>query len=122
MRMVKGVLWLLAGAGFTIGLGYYGVTDVTGLLADQALWQSGTPAVDVRLHGREKSNRVILKSYELEVEFLDAQHGVHSGKTEFTSLFSSVDQNKQPEVHYDAKDPHHFALSWAIDVAGGRWM
>jgi hypothetical protein len=122
MRMVKGVLWLLAGAAFTVGLCYFGVVGVTRLLADQAQWKSGTAAAGVRVSGREKSNRMILKTYELNVEFFDPQHVLHKGKTEFTSLFTSVDQDRDPQVHYDAKDPTHFALSWAVDVAGGRWM
>jgi hypothetical protein len=122
MRTVKGVLWLLAGVAFTVGLLYFGVKGIGSLRADQAQWKNGTVALEAQVQGREKSNRVILKDYELEVEFLDQQRGIHKGKTEFTSLFTGVDQERPVTVHYDVKDPSHFALSWAVDVAGGRWM
>jgi len=122
MSLVKAVMWLLVGAAFTIGLVYFGLKGVTSILDDQAVWKSGVATTDVSVQGKERSNRIILKTYELEVQYLDGRHAPHRSNIEFTSLFSSVDPKTDPVVHYDAQDPSRFALNWAVDVAGGRWM
>src|SRR5262249_34259857 len=85
-------------------------------------WEKGTPAPRVHVGGRVKSNRIILKTYELDVDFEDTGGAVHRGHEEFTTLFTSVDQEQRPELRYDSADPTRFVLSWARDVTGGRLM
>jgi hypothetical protein len=101
MSRLKAWLWLVVGAAFTIGLLYYGVKGIASVVSDQMLWKSATPALSAHARGKERSNRIILKDYEFEVEFLDAQRAVHRGKVEFTSLFTGVDPNRSPEVRCD---------------------
>jgi len=122
MKILKAVLWLLVGLALGVGSLYWGVKGVSGVLSDRTLWEKGTQAPRVRVGGRVKSNRVILKTYELDVDFQDTAGGLHRGHEEFTTLFTSVDQEQQPELRYDPSDATHFVLSWARDVTGGRVM
>jgi hypothetical protein len=122
MKTLKAVLWLLVGLALGVGALYWGAQGLVGVLADRSLWEKGTPAPRVHVGGRVKSNRIILKTYELDVDFQDTAGALHRGHEEFTTLFTSVDQEQQPELRYDAADPTHFVLSWARDVTGGRLM
>ncbi len=120
MRTIKAVLWLLVSLALGVGSLYYGVQGLNGVLTDRGLWEKGTPAPHVRVGGRVRSNRLIIKNYRLEVDFQDTAGGLHHGQEEFTTLFTSVDQERQPELRYDPSDPSRFVLSWARDVSGGR--
>jgi hypothetical protein len=122
VRTVKAIFWIVVGAALAIGMLFFGIKAVGSLMSDQGLWKSGVATDLVRVSGREKSSRMILKTYELDVEFLDAKRVEHKGKIEFTTLFMGVDQKQEPTVHYDAANPEKFALSWAIDTVTGRWM
>ena len=122
MRTVKAGFWLLVGVALGVGSLFFGFKGATGIVSDGSVWDKGTAAPRVRVGGRVKSNRIILKTYELDVDFQDTEGRPHHGHEEFTTLFTSVDQERSPEVHYDASDPNRFVLSWARDVTGGRWM
>lgn len=122
MKTLKAVLWLVVGLALGVGALYWGVQGLSGVLSDRSLWEKGTPAPRVRVGGRVKSNRMILKTYELDVDFQDTSGGLHRGHEEFTTLFTSVDQERQPELRYDPSEPTRFVLSWARDVTGGRVM
>ena len=37
-------------------------------------------------------------------------------------LFRSVDQHSEAEVRYDPRDPSKFALAWAVERSGSRWL
>ena len=56
------------------------------------------------------------------VDFQDNASGLHKGHEEFTTLFTSVDQEQRPELRYDPADPTRFVLSWGRDVTGGRLL
>src|SRR5215468_2806427 len=116
MKTLKALLWLVVGLALGVGALYWGVQGLSGVLSDRSLWEKGTPAPHVRVGGRVKSNRMILKTYELDVDFQDTAGGLHRGHEEFTTLFTSVDQEKQPELRYDPSEPTRFVLSWARDV------
>ena len=120
MRTLKAVGWLLVGLALGVGSIYWGIQGLGGVITEGSLWEKGTPAPHVRVGGRVQSNRMIIKTYKLDVDFHDAAGGVHHGYQEFTTLFASVDQERPPELRYDASDPSRFALSWARDVTGGR--
>jgi len=122
MKTLKAVLWPLVGLALGVGSLYWGGQGVAGVLSDRNLWERGTAAPRVRVGGRVKSNRMILKTYELDVDFQDAAGGMHRGHEEFTTLFSSVDQEQEPQLRYDPSAPTRFVLSWARDVTGGRMM
>ncbi len=122
MKTLKAALWLLVGLALGVGALYWGGQGVVGVLSDRSLWERGTPAPRVRVGGKVKSNRMILKTYELDVDFQDTAGGMHTGHEEFTTLFTSVDQDQQPELRYDPSEPTRFVLSWARDVTGGRMM
>jgi len=119
MALVKKIGLLLAALALTGVCGWMGVREVFSICADTSLWKSGTTAQDVRVDGKV-STRKFLNTYKLKVKYRDAAGGVHEGKTEFLS-FTSIDDKKSPEVHYDAQNPSTYALSWALDVPGGRW-
>ena len=115
----KRYLWALLTAALTVGTGWLGVAEVFSICADSSLWKSGTPARDVRVDGEVRS-RKFLNTYKLKVKYRDAAGATHNGKTEFMS-FTSIDEKKPAEVHYDPRDPAHYSLSWAQEVPGGRW-
>jgi hypothetical protein len=120
MKTFRAVFWMLVGLALGGGALYFGLQGLRGVVADRELWEKGTPAPHVRVGGRVKTNRMILKDYHLEVDFQDTSGGVHHGQEEFTTLFTSVDQERPPELRYDPADPSRFVVSWARDVTGGR--
>jgi hypothetical protein len=120
MKTLRAVFWMLVGLALGGGSLYFGLQGLRGVVADRELWEKGTPAPHVRVGGRVKTNRIILKEYRLDVDYQDTSGGVHHGREEFTTLFASVDQERQPELRYDPTDPSRFVVSWARDVTGGR--
>src|SRR5215469_12880922 len=122
MRKLKAVFWLVVSLALGIGALYWGAQFVRSVLTDRGLWARGTPASHVRVGGRVNSDRMILKTYGLDLEFQDTAGGLHRGHEEFTTLITSVDTEQRPELRYDPSDPNRFVLSWALDVTGGRLM
>lgn len=130
LRLRRGfVLWSCFGA---ISLGLIGAVALVAYIVwqlgeahqirtDQAIWDHGTPAESSSVSGRETSHNFLLNSYELDVEYVDAQGKTHHRKAEFSSLFASVDQKTDADVRYDPANPERFALRWAIDLGGYRW-
>jgi hypothetical protein len=120
MKTLKAVGWLLVGLALGAGSIHWGVQGLRGVMADRDLWETGTAAPHVQVGGRVKSNRMIIKTYKLDIDFRDTAGGLHHGYQEFTTLFTSVDHEQPPELRYDQSDPSRFALSWARDLTGGR--
>jgi hypothetical protein len=130
LRLRRGfVIWSYFGA---ISLGLVGAVALVAYVVwqlgearqiqtDQAIWDHGTPAESSSVSGRETSHNFLLNSYELDVEYVDAQGKTHRKKAEFSSLFASVDQKTDADVRYDPANPERFALRWAIDLGGYRW-
>jgi hypothetical protein len=122
VKTLKALVWLVVGLALGLGSLYYGAQGLRGVLADRSLWERGTPAARVRVGGRVKSNKLVIKDYRLDVDFQDSAGGSHLGHQEFTTLFTSFDHERQPELRYDPSDPSRFVLSWGRDVSGGRLM
>jgi len=120
MKTLKALVWMLVGLALGAGSLYFGFQALRGVVADRELWEKGIPASHVRVGGRVKTNRMILKEYQLEIDFQDTSGGMHHGREEFTTLFTTVDQGRPPELRYDRTDPSRFVVSWARDVTGGR--
>jgi hypothetical protein len=116
------MLWLVVGLALAGGSLYYGAQGLRGVLADRSLWERGTPAPRVRVGGRVKNNKLVIKEYRLNVDFQDTAGATHLGHQEFTTLFTSFDHERQPELRYDPSDPSRFVVSWAREVTGGRLM
>jgi hypothetical protein len=114
-------LSFLLGLGFAIGFPAWQISEAKGIIADKALWASGTPALDASVHGKETSHNFLLNSYDLQVEYATAEGELHEQKIKFDTLFVSVDKNAPVDVHYDPKDPSRMVLSWSVDMTGGRW-
>jgi hypothetical protein len=130
LRLRRGfVIWSYLGAA-TLGLvgtaslvAYviWQLGEARQIQTDQAIWDHGTPAESSNVSGKETSHNFLLNSYELDVDYADAQGQTHRGKAEFSSLFASVDQKTDADVRYDPAHPDRFALRWAIDLGGYRW-
>ena len=130
LRLRRGfVLWSYLGA---LLLGLTGAVSLTAytvwqlgeahqIRADHAIWDHGTPAESSNVSGKETSHNFLYNSYELDVEYADAQGQTHRGKAEFSSLFASVDQKTDADVRYDPAHPERFALRWAVELGGYRW-
>jgi hypothetical protein len=91
------------------------------ILDDEALWNGGLAARQASAEGKETSHDFILNEYDVVVTYRDQAGHEHKGRTKFDTLFSSIDANAQPVVHYDPREPERFALSWAHDQLSGRW-
>ena len=112
---------LAAGLGFlALGLGLAGSEAVT-IVRDARVWEIGEPALATSVEGKESSQYFIFRSYDLDVEFLDAEENEHSGRIEFDTIFGSVDTKRDPLVRYLPSDPATFSLSWGRDVVTYRW-
>jgi hypothetical protein len=112
---------VLAGIGAAIGYGWWQWSEIQALLEQRQIWETGVEAQDVRVEGHVTSHLIILHGYNLRVEFIDAVGVRHENKIEFSTLGVTVDQASPTVVHHLAGAPERFALSWAMDVTGGRW-
>jgi hypothetical protein len=115
-------LALLIGS-VTIG-GGYGVWQwgsAQKILEDSRLWKEGDVQTPADASGRVKTNKFIFNGYDLQVSFADEDDVEHTYKVEFDTLGSTVDENAEVSVRYMKGHPERFALSWAVDVTGGRW-
>lgn len=111
----------LVGAAALVAYVVWQLGEARQIQTDQAIWDHGTPAESSSVSGRETSHNFLFNSYELDVEYVDAQSQTHRRKAEFSSLFASVDQKTDADVRYDPANPERFALRWAIDLNGYRW-
>jgi hypothetical protein len=111
----------VCGLVMSIAFPVWQVGEAKRILADEALWKSGTLASDANVSGHETSHNFLLNSYRLDVVYTDDKGQEHKAPLEFDTLFSSVDQKSPVDVRYDAQDPTRFVLSWAADMTGARW-
>ncbi|HEX2573099.1 MAG TPA: DUF3592 domain-containing protein [Polyangia bacterium] len=130
LRLRRGfVLWSyfgaitlgLAGAAALVAYVAWQLGEARQIQTDHAIWDHGTLAESSNVSGHETSHNFILNSYTLDVDYVDDKGQTHRGKTEFSSLFASVDQKTEADVRYDPAHPERFALRWAIDLRGYRW-
>jgi hypothetical protein len=118
LGVAAAVIFGLLGA---VGASIWQFNEARALMAAIALWQSGTEAQDANVEGHETSHNFLLNSYDLNVEYVDQQGGLHKRRLEFSSLFASVDQKSPVIVKYDPQNPERFAFSWMIDIKGTAW-
>jgi len=118
LGMIACVVFGLAAA---IGMPAWQMGEARRLMAASALWESGTEAEDASVDGRETSHNFLLNSYNLNVEYVDQQGGMHKPKLEFSTLFASIDQKSPLIVKYDPQAPDRFALSWMADMKKSAW-
>jgi hypothetical protein len=123
---VRGRYWLtaivlIAGLGFLVlGLGL-AAKEAASIVREARVWDSGEAALATSVEGKETSRYVVFRSYNLDVEFLDAEENQHSGNIKFETLLGSVDTTRDPLVRYLPSDPSTFSLSWGRDVVTYRW-
>lgn len=119
---LKALIFFALGAAILVGITIWQGGEARAILRDGEVWEHGEVAVDSNVSGKERSQNFIVNSYDLKVDYTDQQGGAHHAKLEFTLLFRSVDQRSEAEVRYDPRDPSKFALAWAVDRSGSRWL
>jgi hypothetical protein len=98
------------------------VPEALHILSERDVWRRGEPALEAAVKGREKTQRLIFHSYELDVSWTGQDGMPRSGRVEFQTVFGSIDQSVPVEVRTLPEDPQRFALSWGQDVIVYRWM
>jgi len=119
--------WL--GGGFALAIGIAvavgSIVWQTGaardIMRDQQVWSHGLVAEDLHVSGRETSRNFVLNSYELTATFTTRDGQSRSEQLSFDAFLQSVDQGAPLDARYDAADPSHVVLSWAVEVVRGRW-
>jgi len=101
---------------------YWQANQIRQILGDQQIWDRGVDARWASLHGSSTSHDFILTDYKLDVDYRDVDGVLHHNKASFSTMFKSVDRKSPVIVRYDPKAVDSFALSWAIDVIGSRWV
>jgi len=119
---LKALIFFAIGAAILAGITLWQGGEARAILRDGEVWEHGEVAADSNVSGKERSQNFIVNSYDLKVDYTDQQGGTHHAKLEFTLLFRSVDQHSEAEVRYDPRDPSKFALAWAVDRSGSRWL
>ncbi len=112
---------LLGAVGIGGGYGVWQWGAATSILEDSRLWKEGDVQTPADAKGSVKTNKFIFNGYDLEVTFADEAEVDHTYRVEFDTLGSTVDENAEVSVRYMSGHPERFALSWAVDVTGGRW-
>lgn len=114
---------MLTLAGLGVG-GAYGVwqwAEAQQLLRDTELWDKNEVQAPADVDGEVTTRKLIFNSYKLKVTFADESGFDHTYPLEFDTLWSTVEQSAATSVRYARGRPEQFALSWAMDVKGGRW-
>jgi hypothetical protein len=119
---LKAAAFFAVGAAILVAVSVWQGGEVKHILADADIWDHGEVAIDHNVSGKERSQNFIANSYDLKVQYVDQEGTAHSGKLEFMLLFRSVDQKSEAEVRYDRNDHSKFALAWAVDRSGSRWL
>jgi hypothetical protein len=116
-----GVLWLLVG--LAVGGAYvvWQVDSARRIVRDQEVWANGTPSEFGNVHGSVRSHYGIFKEYSLEVSYTDTTGGQHYDRFSFDTFGGGVDDDTQPTLRYDARNPAMYAISWAVECTGSRW-
>lgn len=122
LRFGLGSAACLAGAlAIAVFAGRWVWEEAEGIRRDDRIWETGTTAVDGSVEGQERSSHFVFYSYDLKVEYRDLKGQTHRHDSSFSSVWTEVDQHKEPVVRYDPNAPDQYALSWAIDLGGARW-
>jgi hypothetical protein len=121
-RTVGAIALMLGAIGVALGYGIWQIDSAQQILRDGRVWAEAKGSSPAIVDGHVTTHDFVLDSYKLKVTFSDQDGKKREGETEFETLFTSVDQNAPAEVHYAIDHPDQFALNWAIDVTGGRWM
>ncbi|MCC6807977.1 MAG: hypothetical protein IT381_11180 [Deltaproteobacteria bacterium] len=116
------VLLLLAGIGIGGAYGVWQWEEAARILADGRVWDD-PKAIETGadVDGKVTTRKFIFNSYDLKVTFDDENEQVHHDVLEFSTVWSTVDQEQSPVVRYLPGAPDKFALNWATGVSGGRW-
>jgi hypothetical protein len=119
---LKALIFFALGVAILVGITIWQGGEARAILRDGEIWDHGEVATDSNVSGKERSQNFIVNSYDLKVDYTDQKGAEHHAKLEFTLLFRSVDQHSEAEVRYDPRDPSKFALAWAVERSGSRWL
>jgi hypothetical protein len=112
---------LLFGLGIAVGGGIWQLGHAQDILEQKRIWQTGIQSRGAEASGKVTTRRAIFKEYNLTVRYV-VQGRIRTGKVEFDTLAVGADTKADPIVRYDPRRPQKFALSWAVDVTGARWV
>jgi hypothetical protein len=116
-----GIALIMVGLVAVAGYAWWQYASVKELIDQSRIWREGTMALKTTVEGSVTSHSFILNDYDLDVTFLDENQVLHQGKLEFSTLISTIDRDREPEVRYGHDDPEKFALSWAMNAKISRW-
>jgi hypothetical protein len=116
-------VFMVAGLGLVllVGVPIWQAGDARAILADEAIWSAGIPAVRAKAEATETSRQLVFNEYDVRVTYLDAKGDEHTGRAQFDTLLSSVGDDSPTTVRYDPRAPDRFVISWAHDLRGSRW-
>jgi len=118
---LRGLLFL----GFFVG-GVFGFTLVfqqaRAIVHDVGLWERGVASSDASFEGTSTSQKFIFHEYKLGVTYEEPNGAVHKGHTEFSTVWSRLDETRAIEVHFDPNHPEEFVMSAAVELVPARWV
>jgi hypothetical protein len=116
-----GLLWLVVGLGVATAYEVWQARDAMRITQDQDVWAHGTPSEFGNVSGNSRSRYGIFKEYDLNVSYSDGAGATHTDHFSFSTLGGGIDDNTQPALRFDPRDPSHYAISWAVECTRSRW-
>ena len=92
------------------------------LLRTSKVWQRGVPSSSCTVEVKESTFKFVFHTYEFKVSYCDSRGELHNGTCEVDTVFSTIDQGREPVVRYLKEAPDAFALSWVLDVQNSAWL
>lgn len=122
-RYVFGVLLMLAmGLGFGSWLAIRQYQGAMNLLGQSTVWQRGVPAPSCSVEGTRTTMKLVFHAYSFRVSYRDERGNPRTGDLAVETIFSPIDDRREPVVRYLKEAPDRFALSWAIEVRNNSWL
>ena len=109
--------------GVGLGAGCIGLEsgEVIDLLDIHDRWSRSTET-PASVGGEITTRQLILSSYDLEIEYLDASEQVQTTRYEMTTLFGGPGVDTEVSVRLDPARPDQpVIVSWAAEFSGARW-
>jgi hypothetical protein len=102
------------------GAGYLGWREASQTVSDQRIWRAGIPLGLASVNGQVTTQKLVAKTYELQVSYRLPSGELHAAPLSITTLFGGLEEGKA-SLRVLPNDPRSFALEAAVIAAPARF-
>ncbi|HEY3494134.1 MAG TPA: hypothetical protein VGK73_05585, partial [Polyangiaceae bacterium] len=97
-RLVGALLSLATAIACIVGYGYMARQQANDIVHDERVWNAGGPEIPAVYYGRVTTRQFVMKSYDLQVQFLSPDGTPRSKELEVTTLFGGLAEDGNVSV------------------------